>query len=212
MRKNQKYSVIKVGLTGGIASGKSTIAKMFKTLGAEIIDADKIARQVVEKGMPAYRRVVKTFGIECLNKKGEINRPHLGKIVFSDPEKRKTLNAIVHPEVFKMQKKEERTIRGGNSDAVIIFDVPLLMETGSHLSMDKVVLVQVDKDVQVNRLMTRNHLSKKESLTRIRAQMPFYKKKKLADYVIDGGSARTEIRKRVKTIYDEIKKTALKNR
>ncbi|MHB8481921.1 MAG: dephospho-CoA kinase [Nitrospiria bacterium] len=197
-------SIIKVGLTGGIASGKTTLAKMFKSLGAEIIDADKIARRVVKKGLPAYQKIVKTFGDQCLNKKGEINRSYLGKIVFADPEKRKRLNDIVHPEVFKIEKKEENKIRKRNPKAVILYDIPLLIETGSHLKMDRVILVHVRRKVQIERLRRRNRLTPEESLKRIRAQISFKQKKRAADYLINGEGKRSEIFKKVKQCYEEI--------
>jgi dephospho-CoA kinase len=197
--------MVKIGLTGGIASGKSTIAKLFKKLGAEVIDADKIAHNAIAPGTPAYKKIVKILGSRHLNKKGEINRTALGKTVFSDPEKLKKLNAIVHPEVFKEEKREEKKIREKNPHAVIIFDIPLLFETGSYLKMDKVVLVYTRREAQVKRLMTRNHLTREESLKRIRAQMPFCQKKKLADYIVSGEDAGSRTEKKVKQIYQKIK-------
>lgn len=196
--------MVRIGLTGGIASGKSTVASMFKMLGAELIDADRIAHQVIQKGTPAYKKIIKTFGRDCLDKKGEINRKTLGKMVFNDPEKRKTLNAIVHPDVFKKEKEEEKKILKKNRNAVIIYDIPLLIETGSHLKMDKVILVHVKREKQIERIMNRNRLTREESLNRVRAQFPLYQKKKHADYLINGDDVRENTEKKVKKIFEKI--------
>ncbi|MFI5303949.1 MAG: dephospho-CoA kinase [Nitrospiria bacterium] len=196
--------ILKIGLTGGIASGKSTIARIFKDLGAELIDADLIAHQVIQKGNPAYRKIVKRFGKDCLKRNGEINRKILGKIIFENPDKRKILNDIVHPEVFKRKIEAERKIVKRNENAVIVFDIPLLIETGSYSTMDKVVLVYVKREKQIERLMKRNHLSREDSQKRIRAQSPFKLKKQYADYVIRGDEDLGKTRKNVKRILDKI--------
>jgi dephospho-CoA kinase len=196
--------VVRIGLTGGIASGKSTVARMFKGLGAELIDADRIAHQVIKKGTGAYKKIIKKFGKVCLDQKGEINRKYLGEMIFNDPEKRRVLNAIVHPDVFKKEKEEERKISKKNRNAIIIYDIPLLIETGSHLKMDKVILVHVKREKQIERLMNRNRLTREESLKRVRAQFPFYQKKKLADYLINGDIAGGGTEKRVKNIFEKI--------
>jgi dephospho-CoA kinase len=196
--------VVRIGLTGGIASGKTTVARMFKTLGAQLIDADRIAHQALQKGTPPYKKITKKFGRACLDKKGEIDRKYLGKIVFSDPEKIKIVNAIVHPYVFKKEKEEEKKILKKNRNAVIIYDIPLLIETGSHLKMDKVILVYVKREKQLERIMIRNRLTREESMNRVRAQLPFYQKKKHADYLINGDEIREKTEKKVKKIFEKI--------
>lgn len=197
--------IVRIGLTGGIASGKSTVARIFRSLGAELIDADLIAHKVIEKNKPAYRKIVKTFGQVCLRKNGEINRNVLGKIVFKNPDQRKILNAIVHPEVFKEEKEAEKRIRKKNRNAIIVYDIPLLIETGSYSKMDKVVLVYVKREEQIERLMLRNHLTKEESLQRIQAQIPLDQKKKYADYLINGDENREKTLRRVKKVFEEIR-------
>lgn len=194
----------RIGLTGGIASGKSSVARMFKALGAELIDADRIAHQVIKKGTPAYKKILKLFGGACLDKTGEIHRGYLGKIIFNDPEKRKKVNAIVHPDVFKKEKEEEKKIFKKNRNAVIIYDMPLLIETGSHLRMDRVILIHVKREKQIERIMNRNRLTREESLNRVRAQLPLYQKKKHADYLINGDEIREKTEKKVKRIFEKI--------
>jgi dephospho-CoA kinase len=196
--------ILKIGLTGGIASGKTTIAGIFKELGAEIIDADLIARKVSQKGTSVYKEIVKAFGKNCLKKDGEIDRKKIGKIIFESPDKRKLLNAIIHPEIFKKERLLEREIKKRNKHAVILYDIPLLIETGSFAKMESVVLVHVKRETQISRLMKRNRLTRDESLNRIQAQLPFSQKKKYADYLIRGDETRDKTVKRVKKIYSEI--------
>ncbi len=173
-----------VGLTGGIASGKSTVSNMLKEMGITVIDADVEARLAVEPGEPAYEKIVACFGKEILLEDGSINRAKLGAIVFSDEEKRLQLNRIVHPEVRKrMIDKRDRAIRGG--EQLIVMDIPLLLESKLTYMVDKVLLVYVDEDTQLRRLMKRNNFSKEEALSRIRAQMPLKEKIRYSDAVID---------------------------
>lgn len=173
-----------VGLTGGIASGKSTVSNMLKEMGITVIDADVEARLAVEPGEPAYEKIVACFGKEILLEDGSINRANLGAIVFSDEEKRLQLNRIVHPEVRKrMIDKRDRAIRGG--EQLIVMDIPLLLESKLTYMVDKVLLVYVDEDTQLRRLMKRNNFSKEEALSRIRAQMPLKEKIRYSDAVID---------------------------
>lgn len=201
---------MRIGLTGGIASGKSTVSRIFRKLGAQIIDADQIAHEAVLKGKPAYRKIVQAFGKEVLNRSGEIDRSRLGKEVFSDPEKLKQLSRIVHPEVFKEERKREGTIRKSHPDAMIVFDVPLLIESGSWLKMDKIIVVYARKETRVKRLMGRDRLSKTDSLRRINAQMPLSKKKKYADFLINGEDPVDKIREKVKKIIQQVWKNEKK--
>ncbi|WP_428909349.1 dephospho-CoA kinase [Niallia sp. Krafla_26] len=173
-----------VGLTGGIASGKSTISNMLKNRGITVIDADIEARLAVEPGQEAYNQIVEHFGREILLRDGSIDRAKLGEIVFNHENERHVLNGIVHPAVRKqMNDKKEEAIKRGDSIAVL--DIPLLFE--SHLTelVKTIILVYVDAEVQLERLMTRNHYSEQEALARIRSQMPLMEKKKLSDFIID---------------------------
>lgn len=173
-----------IGLTGGIASGKSTVARMLLDMNIPVIDADIEARNVVEKGQKAYVRIIETFGSEILTATGDIDRVKLGSIVFHDEDKRLQLNEIVHPAVReRMNDEKVKYVDSGNS--VVVLDIPLLFESKLTHMVDKTILVYVDAEVQLNRLMTRNQLIESEAMARIKSQLPLKEKIKLADAVID---------------------------
>ncbi|MEK6680831.1 MAG: dephospho-CoA kinase [Nitrospirota bacterium] len=194
-----------IGLTGGIASGKSTVSAIFKRLGAYIIDADLLARDAVRPMRPAWSEIVKNFGKGILNKNGSINRRRLGEIVFGNKKKRRLLNSIVHPHVFERAGEIKAKIIKNDPDAVIIFDAALLMETGAYKKMDKVAVVYADEGLQIIRLMKRDGLTEDEAIKRIKAQMPLKDKVRFADYIIDGSRAIPEVRGQVKEILGDIK-------
>lgn len=175
---------IVIGLTGSIASGKSTIARQLSAYGLPVIDADVISRQVVEKGEPAYDKIVHTFGESILREDGSINRPALGEIIFNDKEKRRALNDIVHPAVRKemLRQRDEHVERGTQA---VVLDIPLLFESKLTHFVEKILVVSVRSDVQMDRLMKRNNLSKEEAESRIASQIPVQEKEALADAVID---------------------------
>jgi len=173
-----------IGVTGGIASGKSTISNMIKSLGFVVIDADMAAREVVMPGEIAYQKIVEAFGKEILLDNGEIDRTKLGSIVFHQEEKRLLLNGIVHPAVRKrMLADKDAAIEKG--EKTVFMDIPLLFESKLTYMVDHTILVYVDEDVQLKRLMERNQLTKEEALARIQSQMPLKEKKALADAVIN---------------------------
>jgi dephospho-CoA kinase len=173
-----------IGLTGGIASGKSTVARMLLDMNIPVIDADVEARKVVEKGQKAYVQIIETFGSEILTAAGDIDRVKLGSIVFHDEDKRHQLNAIVHPAVREsMNAEKAKYVILGNS--VVVLDIPLLFESKLTHMFDKTILVYVDAEIQLNRLMSRNQLIESEAMARIKSQMPLIEKIKLADAVID---------------------------
>jgi dephospho-CoA kinase len=173
-----------IGLTGGIASGKSTVARMLLDMNIPVIDADVEARKVVEKGQKAYVQIIETFGSEILTAAGDIDRVKLGSIVFHDEDKRHQLNAIVHPAVREsMNAEKAKYVILGNS--VVVLDIPLLFESKLTHMVDKTILVYVDAEIQLNRLMSRNQLIESEAMARIKSQMPLIEKIKLADVVID---------------------------
>ena len=188
-----------IGVTGGIASGKSTISTMIKELGFTVVDADLAARAVVEPGEPAYNEVVATFGKEILHEDGSINRGLLGKIIFHDKEKRLQLNAIVHPAIraYTQRQKEEAFARG---EHVVFMDVPLLFEGKLTNTVDVSLLVYVDDEIQLQRLMERNGLSKEEALARIHSQMPLAEKRALADEIINNNGTIEESRQQLMKI------------
>jgi len=200
--------MILVGLTGGVACGKSSVARLFQDCGAILIDADVLARTVVERGKPALKNIARVFGKKCLLPDGALNRPALAKIVFGSPAKLKKLNAIVHPRVARAQAKMARDIATQEPHAVVIYDAPVLIEAGAHKRMDKIVVVSADEQTQIKRLHNRSHLSKKEALHRIKSQMPLAKKTALADYVIDGTLSYEQTKHEVERTYAELKQLA----
>jgi dephospho-CoA kinase len=177
-----------IGLTGGIASGKSTVSNMFKDANIPVIDADVIAKQVVEAGEPAYHLVVETFGRSILKDDGAIDREKLGSIVFQNETERKKLNGIVHPAVRKEMLKQKEDAERRNEPAVVL-DIPLLFESNLAHMADVTVVVYVDSQVQLERLMNRNQLTKQEAEWRIQSQLPLKDKKDKADEVIDNNGS-----------------------
>jgi len=200
--------MILVGLTGGVACGKSSVARLFQDCGAFLIDADVLARTVVERGKPALKDIARVFGKKTLLPDGTLNRPALAKIVFGSPAKLKKLNAIVHPRVAREQARMTREIANQEPRAVVIYDAPVLIEAGAHQRMDKIVVVSADEQTQIKRLHNRSHLSKTEALRRIKSQMPLAKKTAMADYVIDGTLSFEQTKHEVQRIYAELKQLA----
>ncbi|EJV84746.1 MULTISPECIES: dephospho-CoA kinase [Bacillus] len=173
-----------IGLTGGIASGKSTVSEMFRELSIPVIDADVIAREVVEQGKPAYNKIVEVFGAEVLQQDGELDRPRLGSIVFYNEEKRLQLNKIVHPAVREeMNRQKEMYIKEGVQ--AVVLDIPLLFESKLTSLVDRILVVAVKPHTQLERLMKRNNFSEEEATARIQSQMPLEEKVKNADEVIN---------------------------
>jgi dephospho-CoA kinase len=180
-----------VGLTGSIASGKSTVSNMFREKGVTVIDADVEARLAVEPGEPAYKEIIESFGKDVLLEDGSINRAKLGSIIFNDAEKRRKLNSIVHPDVRRrMEEKRNQAVK--NKEELVIMDIPLLFESDLTHIVDKVLLVYVDAKTQLRRLMERNHFSEEEAKARIHSQMPLSEKVLLSDAVIDNSGSITE--------------------
>ncbi|HSS30642.1 MAG TPA: dephospho-CoA kinase [Nitrospiraceae bacterium] len=189
--------MIVVGLTGGVATGKSTVAKMFKQCGAVVIDADELARDVVKPGKPAWHAIVNTFGKTVLTPDRTINRQALGAIVFSNRVKLRRLERIIHPRVARQQAKLIRHAVRNDPKAVVIYDVPLLFEVGIDKRVDKIIVVIADQETQLARLKKRNGLSRAEALRRIRSQLPLAKKIQQTDHVLDGTLSRTSLRRQV---------------
>ena len=193
-----------IGLTGGVASGKSTVSQMLAQLGAHIIDADLIARQVVEPGLPAWTEIVDTFGEGLLNPDRTLNRGKLGGIVFSDPEALAVLNRIVHPRVIAVENQQISEIRERYPGDLIVLDIPLLIETGGQSRVEKLIVVVADEEKQIERLVERNCLSREEAVKRIRTQMELKEKVKFADYVIDNNTTLANTHSQVEAIWREI--------
>ena len=199
--------VLIVGLTGGIVSGKSTVARMFRQLGADIIDADNIARAIVQPGEKAWKNIVHYFGKEILKDNQEINRKELARIVFADKEKLEKLNKITHPEIVAIIKNkiEEMRSKDSSDGTICIIEVPLLFEANLEGMMDKIIVVYLNREEQIKRLLIRNSLTQEEAINRIDSQIPMEKKLKKADYVIDNGASLGHTRIQVKQIWQELR-------
>ncbi|MGI6586484.1 MAG: dephospho-CoA kinase [Gracilibacteraceae bacterium] len=192
-----------IGLTGGIASGKSTVSAKLKELGAVVIDADLLARDVVRKGEMAYNRIVQCFGADILLPNGEINRKKLGSIVFSDKEKLALLNSITHPEIINRIKKRIRELKA-EGIKVIVLDAAILIEMGLHKYVDSVWVVTVDRDTQIKRLIERDRFDYREAENRINSQFSNEVRKKYADVIIDNNRPIEEVGKRLEELWNNI--------
>ena len=196
--------MLKVGLTGGIASGKSTVSEAFARLGAKVLDADKVAREVVLPGQPAWLKLQQVFGTEYFLPDGEVNRSKLRKLVFADPEKRSKLNAIVHPEVMKEINRRFEQLTTSAQDAVVVVDVPLLLEVGVAHRFDRVIVVYVTENVQIKRLRQRDGLSLEGARRALSTQMALDKKVEHADYVIDNSGTLDETQDQVEEVWQNL--------
>lgn len=188
-----------VGLTGGIASGKSTVSNMLKEMGITVIDADVESRLAVQYGEPAYKQIIDNFGEEILLPNGEIDRQKLGSIIFHDEQKRQLLNQIVHPEV-RRRMNDKKDVALKNNEKIVILDIPLLFESKLSNMVDRTLLVYVERTVQLTRLMERNHLSEEEAEARIQSQMPLAEKIKLADTIINNNGQLAETKRQLEEI------------
>lgn len=200
--------MLKVGLTGGIATGKSYVTQLLRQLGCEVVDADVIAHQVIEPGQPAHQEIVSEFGSEVVGENGVIDRARLAAIVFADPARRQRLEAIVHPRVKEAQERWLAEVAARNPEAIAIVDAALLIEAGAYRHFDKVVVVYCEPQLQLERLMKRNQLTRQEALSRISSQMPAAEKLKYADYVINTSGSFAETRQQVLALYQELRRQA----
>lgn len=179
-----------IGLTGGIASGKSLVAGILKQRGAEVIDADVIGHQIMEPGLPAYQEVVDFFGSEVLDSEGRINRKRLGEIVFSHPDKLKVLNNITHPRIFARIRDKIHLLRKTKGPDLVVVEAALLFEADLDDLVDEVWTVEADREVQVRRLIQRNGLTRQQALERIQSQLPPEERTAGADRVILNNASR----------------------
>ncbi len=196
--------MITVGLTGGIATGKSTVARILREAGAHVIDADRIAREAVGRGRPAWRDIVEHFGKGVLRPDGEIDRARLGNIIFNDPDQQAALNRIVHPRVFADIEARRARIAETAPHAVVVLDIPLLFEAGSRRNLAEVIVVYAPEPVQLARLMQRDGLSRRDALARIRSQMPIEEKRQRATRVIDNSGDLAATRRQALAVYRDL--------
>ncbi|MBI0390625.1 dephospho-CoA kinase [Thermoactinomyces sp. CICC 24226] len=193
-----------VGLTGSIATGKSTVSEMFRRKGAEIIDADQIAREVVEPGTEGLERIAREFGPGILDDEGKLNRERLGARIFHNPAEREKLNRLLHPLIVDSMRDKTEKIKKEKDPDLLIWDVPLLIEGNLTQWVEVVILVYTPKEIQLERLMKRNALSREEAEKRILAQMDIEEKKKHADYVIDNRGTLSETERQVDQLWKQL--------
>lgn len=196
------------GLTGGIASGKTTVARMFQELGARTIDADRIGHDVLGSSNPAYRKIVRQFGRDILDGEGEIDRQRLGHVVFSDPAKLAQLNAIVHPRIIARVEDLAAQYQADDPGSIVLVDAALIFEAGIGGRFSKVIVAWCRPEQQVERLMAKGGMSRDEAERRIAAQMPAEEKRRRADYVIDCSGSMDETRQQVRQVYAELAQQA----
>lgn len=194
-----------VALTGGIASGKSTVARRLAERGAVVVDADQVARDVVAPGEPALDRIVATFGSGVLAADGSLDRPALGAIVFADPEGRAELNAITHPAVLARSREQFAAAARADPDAIVVYDIPLLVEAGRHDEFDLVVVVHAAEESRLERLMRLRGMTRDEALARIRSQAPEEQRLAIADVVIDADGALEETLAQADALWENLR-------
>jgi len=193
-----------LGLTGNIAGGKSTAAKMFERLGCYTIDTDILSRRVMAKEGLAYPSVVDFFGVDVLDKEGNIDRAVLRKVVFNDDSARKKLEEIVHPAILKTESRLVGEIKGKDDKAIILTQAALCVETGAYTRFDGLIVVYCEPEEQLKRLMLRDNISKEDAEKIIRTQMPIDEKVKYADFIVNNSGTPEETEKDVKRVYDLI--------
>ncbi|HEY3247612.1 MAG TPA: dephospho-CoA kinase [bacterium] len=196
-----------VGLTGGLASGKSLVAGIFRELGAQIIDADHVARAIVEPGRPAYDEILEAFGRTMLGPDGALDRKRLGDLIFRDPAARAKLNAITHKYIRGEIQREIARLRESGRRGVMVVDIPLLLDQAAKTAydLDAVVVVFVDPDTQLARLMARDGLPREQAIGRIMAQRPLAEKLPEADWVVDNSGTAEETRRQVEALWDQLR-------
>jgi dephospho-CoA kinase len=192
----------RVGLTGGVASGKSTVSAILAGLGAVVIDADALAREVVARGTPGLDAVVAEFGPDLLTPEGDLDRPAMGRLVFGDEGARKRLEAIIHPLVIERMAALEAA---ADEDDVVVHDIPLLAEGGRADTFDAVVVVDAPRDLQVERMLSERGWTREDAESRIAAQATREQRRAIATHVIDNNGSLAELKARVEAVFDELR-------
>jgi dephospho-CoA kinase len=205
-RIKERGNFLLLGVTGGIASGKTTVVHMLKDLGAYLIDFDVIARQVVEPEKPAWKEIVDYFGRQVLQEDGSLDRKSLSEVVFQDMEKRKKLEGFTHPRIFDEFFKQVNEITDGDPDAIILADVPLLIELNTQYMFHKILVVYAPEEMQIERLAARDGISKDQAAHMLKSQLPIDEKVGYADFVIYNDKPLEEVRKQVEELWETLKK------
>ena len=201
-----------VGLTGGVASGKSVVSRILKEEGAYLIDADQIARELVQPRTSAWEELVKVFGKEILQKNGSIHRKQLAAKVFSDPKQRDLLNRTLHPRIKEEMGRRLKAIGQKDPEAIVVIDAPLLVETGNHREMDKVIVVISTEAQQIARLREREGMDQEEARRIMASQIATEEKVKIADFVIRNEGSLEETERRAREVFQELKRIALQDK
>ena len=197
--------MLKVGLTGSIAVGKSFVLGVLKELGCHVLDADEVAREVVRPGTAGLQAVVEAFGKEVLGSDCTLDRSMLGAIVFADADKRKQLNSILHPFIITAQDEELRQLEREDPQGIAVVDAALMIESGAYKRFDKLIVVHCDPEIQLQRLMKRDKLSREDAERRINSQMPQEEKKRYADFLIDTSGSFESTRQQVEDVFRQLK-------
>lgn len=197
--------MLKVGLTGSIAVGKTFVCDVARELGCHVLDADTLARDAVARGSDGLAEIIEHFSKDVLLTNGELDRKKMAAIVFADVEKRELLNSIVHPRVIKTQDKWLSKLEQNDADAIAIIDAALMIESGGYKRFDKIIVVWCAADIQLSRLMNRDGLSREEAQTRIAAQMSQDEKKEFADYLIDSSGGFEDTRRQTAEIVSKLR-------
>jgi dephospho-CoA kinase len=197
--------MLKVGLTGSIATGKSYVCEVFRELGCHLIDADQTARDVVRAGTPGLATVISEFGGDVITPEGELDRAKMAAIVFADESKRLLLNSIIHPLVFEAQNKWLADRESNDPDGIAIVDAALMIESGGYKRFNRLIVVWCDPAIQLQRLKLRDDLPETDAKKRIAAQMPQEEKKRYADFLIDTSNGYDDTRQQVGEVFEKLK-------
>ena len=193
-----------VGLTGGMGSVKTLASSFFHELGAHIIDADIICRKLVEPGKPALKEIADSFGKGIIDKSGNLNRKELGQLVFCDPNQREKLENILHPKVFECEKLEYNAICKINPKALVIVDAALLIESGNHREMDRIIVINADEKIRIQRILSRGKWNNNEIVARLKNQMSITEKIKYADFVLENSREKIHLKEQVEFLYAKL--------
>jgi dephospho-CoA kinase len=198
--------MLKVGLTGGLASGKTFVGEALAALGCHLIQADELGHEILLPGGEAYADVIREFGPEILNQDRTIDRKRLAAEVFEKPERLEILNQLVHPHVFRRERELFEQIGESDPHGIVAVEAAILIETGNYKAFDRVILVECNEELQIERAMKRDHLDRGQVLSRLRRQMPLAEKRKFADFVIDTSGSKEETLRHVRDVYDELRR------
>ena len=197
------------GLTGGMGSGKTTVGKLFQSLGAYVLDADEISRSLVDFGKPAWQEIVDLLGNGIIKDDQTLDRRKIADIIFNDSRGKKALEAILHPRVMEEEQAIFKDILKDDPSALVIIDAALLIVSENYRKVDKVIVIACDEDIQLRRIMSKNTFSREDAKRRLQQQMPLQEKIKFADYVLHNDSGLSELEEKVEALFHQLKQLAV---